>query len=66
MKKKYKIDNVEMRLTKDMHGYTSFSFDISLEGKPVTTIIFSDVSHRKASEQMRRYVQEKCEVINDL
>lgn len=56
---KEKIDKVEMRITKDTHGYIAFAYDCTYKGKLVDTIIFSDCSNRKASEKMAVIVSKK-------
>jgi len=59
--KKYQIDKVLMRLTRDMSGYTAFAFDLFLDEKIVNTHIISDCSHRKACEKMQTIIAKKYE-----
>jgi hypothetical protein len=54
MRTKLQYDKVEMRITQDSSGYVAFAYDITLKGKPVDTLIFSDCSNRRASERMAK------------
>jgi hypothetical protein len=61
-RKKTKCDKVQMRLTKDRQGYYAFAYDISFQGKLIDTIIFSDCSHKKASEKIAVLLDKRFEI----
>ena len=54
-----KIDEIKWERTTDKLGYDSYKYNLYFEAKLVDVVIFSNVSHQKASELMGTYIRKK-------